>query len=522
MKYPNLMEVDKVYSYAAAAQSVLEETVPHPQLKQICERYLRLRKELGPDNTEIFWKSSLATLYGYIKTHLAAPLPFNRQQSLKLVDEFKNLTSNAHLTVPSYANQIDDLKNILIHLKYQDSNPLYEKFEEVAKRENFEAKVGLVVPSSNLQESREFFNNQPFFRHQQYGKFTFVHPKDLREISFYETIIVFGWTTFWRRQGLQYIFDAPRANRLFLISYDWIPNDLERIVSFVVPQGNTYGAQFTTMKTSTSPVQDFNELLPTFSLDELRDRIAKDNDGEVFDDDDLAMVNLVELADSKAVFINRYSLSNPAKTTKHLTISLSGSEKHLRDQLLDEIEPGDFLVLRTEGGGVDYIVPIADSIMASDAAKCRETQKMWKRILREEVNTKGINQVVNELQDIECNSANSTNVKNWINPRSIMLQSESDFRILMSFLNLGGSIDDILLSSRLINKAHITAGRYIRNTLLSQIKNISMEELSYSTVKEFTLDEYGAGSMTAFQILNVGTKETELHVSKIGKIFTMD
>ena len=49
-----------------------------------------------------------------------------------------------------------------------------------------------------------------------------------------------------------------------------------------------------------------------------------------------------------------------------------------------------------------------------------------------------------------------------------------------------------------------------------------MEELSYSTVKEFTLDEYGAGSMTAFQILNVGTKETELHVSKIGKIFTMD
>lgn len=532
MNYPNLIDVDKVYSCSELAQSITQENVHHPVFKEICQIYLSLKKDLGSDSTEPFWRSLIRPLYGHIKTHLMAPLPFNRCQSIKLIDEFKGFTNNSELTVPSYFNKIDEINKNLSDLIYDETNPLYEKFEEIVKREDFGNQVGLVVPPSYIQEVGDFFNSRPFVNYENQGKFVMVHPRDLKKLQCYQTLIIFGWTRLWKQQGFQYIFDAPRADKIFLITYDWVPNDLTRVENFVESQNGTSGFQVTivTEKNQDSDkksiistaIADFDEILPTFSLNELRDRILKDNVDDNFDEDDLAVANFVELADSKGVFLNRYSLLNSEKPTKHLTISLSDANNPVKRQLLDDIEPGDFLVLRTEGGGVDYIEPIADSIMGFDASKCRETQKTWKRLLKEMINVRGINKVVGDLENIDCKSANIANIRNWVNPRNIMPRSKSDFQILMSYLNLSERFDEILSSSRLINKTHLMAGVYLSKTLLSQIKNISLEELSSSTVREFTLDEYGSGSMTAFQIINVGTEETEIYVSQIGKILEMD
>lgn len=531
MNYPDLIDVDRVYSCAKAAQSVIQENVSYPALREICHTYYALRKSLGSDNKEPFWESSLRPLHNYIRTNVNAPLTLNDNESIKFLDEFSELTSNSERTVPTYSNQINDLQNSLTYLKDDDTNPLYEKFEEVVKRENFEDPVGLVVPLPYIQRVKEFFYSQPFFNYQQNGRFEILTPKDLKELDCYKTLIVFGWTIYWKRHSLN-IFDAPRAHQIFLITYDWLPNNLTRTNSFVekTPVGGFQITLFTTghedsdqKGTIPTEISGFNEIFPRYSLSELRDRIPTDYGDEDFDNNETAVVNFVEFADSNGVFLNRYSLTNPEKPTKHLTIKLLASANSIvESQYLDDIEPGDFLLLRTEGGGVDFITPIADHKMGPLAAKCRETQKYWKRILKETIESKGIDKVVKDLEELDCNSANVANIRNWVNPNTIMMRSESDFEILISFLNLSEKFDEILKFSRVIRNTHRAVGIDVRKELKSQINKISLEELSSSSVREFTLDESESGSFTAFQINHVRREEIETYVSEIGKIVEME
>ena len=274
---------------------------------------------------------------------------------------------------------------------------------------------------------------------------------------------------------------------------------------------------------SFSPTTDFDEILPKLSLADIRERISTDR---IYypEDDDPVQAKFVELADSKGIFLNKYSVSllNPEKPAKHFIISLlDGGTPKVHPQLLDNIEPGDFLIVRTEGGGGDYIEFVADLILDKEASRCRESQKEWKSLLKQVIDTRGIQKVAQELSSLKCQSANEVNLRNWFDSKSIMPESKMDFQILLAFLHLQTRFDDIFALMLKIRTAHHQAGSHIRKRILAQIQDISSAELSSLPSKEFKIGDQ-SGTLTAFQVTSVRREDIEVRLSEIQTIVEMD
>ena len=89
-----------------------------------------------------------------------------------------------------------------------------------------------------------------------------------------------------------------------------------------------------------------------------------------------------------------------------------------------------FLLLKTSGGG-DYIVPLANRILGSEADKLRASQKGWKDRLRKLKNNNGTDWVINELRSLGCSIASPTNLRNWMSYRGIKTSQFSHFQAIM-------------------------------------------------------------------------------------------
>ncbi len=169
-----------------------------------------------------------------------------------------------------------------------------------------------------------------------------------------------------------------------------------------------------------------------------------------------------------------------------------------------EIEKGDLLLFRTQNA-TTFIRDIADEILGEDAAKHRKHVELWKRKLRKIVEMNGIEKVsIVYRKKYNLDVAHVHNIKYWISSFSIKPTCLSGLLDVMNFEEDKKKI--ILNSTKLINSAHISAGRKISSSLMNELdKNLEniIEEKGYYT---FESSEFKGASFNIEEIKKLSAK----------------
>jgi len=100
-----------------------------------------------------------------------------------------------------------------------------------------------------------------------------------------------------------------------------------------------------------------------------------------------------------------------------------------------------YVLLRMTGSG-DYILPIADWLLGTEAARLGSRQREWKSQLRTIVSQSSSLQVSLQLLDLGSNRANETNVRNWTSSRNIKTHDPQDFAAIMKLVGLADHAEE--------------------------------------------------------------------------------
>ena len=211
--------------------------------------------------------------------------------------------------------------------------------------------------------------------------------------------------------------------------------------------------------------------------------------------------------------------SEGAKTTIIDLDNLSGSS--IIKISVDQIEPGMYLLLRTEGGG-EYIYEMANYILGDKAEEVRKAQNYWKSLLRKAILAKSLHGVITELKQLDSIKANEVNVRNWASYRSIKTEQYADFLAIMKLIGLENETRQYWDMMALINSAHSRAGQSIRRQLLDKVRSIDLTGLKRTGKMEFHIEESDAGSITAFRVQEVQREPIEVPYFRINKLFDME
>lgn len=191
-----------------------------------------------------------------------------------------------------------------------------------------------------------------------------------------------------------------------------------------------------------------------------------------------------------------------------------GKQPKLHRIKTTSVQPGDYIVVRSEGGSGDYIESIADSLLGTRAAPLRRLHDRWKRALRTSVRATGISIAEDELRIL---GIPSPNIRYRMLRSTLRSQKYEDFRILMEYINLGDEANAIWNAMKDLSSAHIRAGHRVRKLLEKALVGSDPHQLMSAGRADIRLKEMDAGALSIFRVAGrspeiVSINEDELHV----------
>jgi len=345
-----------------------------------------------------------------------------------------------------------------------------------------------------------------------------VPPPQLRGGRCYERLIVVGPTTWFP----EFVFSAPRATELHLVRYKWLwdqRRDAPAFAGSADAEGHRNGWRRLPQldeepeRPSDFPTIDPGEIAPR--VDWAKASFGDPNSGHEADDDDVD-ATLFVLEDNSGVFLED-------DDDALLTVIDLEQDQALAVQRIrrGEIERGNFILLRTEGGG-DYILEVADRLMGPKAIAIRACQNDWKRRMRLAVRDDGPEATCRALVERGALRANEANLRSWTNNRSIRPQSQEDFRAMMRLVGLDGESQEIWDKMGEVRRAHQTAGQRVRRLLIERVRTCDVEELERMGRMDFELPGEDGGTLTAFRIVDIAPESTAVPSSRIGHPFELE
>jgi hypothetical protein len=245
-----------------------------------------------------------------------------------------------------------------------------------------------------------------------------------------------------------------------------------------------------------------DQVLPAFNVEEFKNRVHVEgvDDGDE-DPEDFVDAVVALLAGSRAVFLDQTdgarSYAIDLRESSHV---LYDEEAFLVRESNTDIEEGEFLLLRTQGGG-DLIPVVAAKILGAKAEECDAVQQKWKGMLKWYVERSGRELTATKLSALGATAARPVNIGNWVRTRNIRPGADTDFQAVLKLIGLESEIPRFFEIALVILNARKRAGTHIRKLLLAEVKNSNLSELREKGVMTFQLSGLGAGgSMTAFRV----------------------
>lgn len=503
---PSFAAVHAVYECSRACHAEY-----HPVDHHLFERFWRVccafERTAGPAATE----DIVRPLFRASRARFGAaatPLSFDQLVFFRGVEDPATVVDKVRAAYPGMAREAQELAGLVGELSASVASPLFERLEALGYERGIEAATIVVRAPKLLESCRDRFNSSPIL-----SSWDVIAPDALREAREYGRLFFIGPTGWFP----DYVFAAPRAAELHVISYAWLLRSWSRRREFIGALGASEEAIGDRPQTlDVEPIEQW----PQPDWAEITRRGLDLAEPGTLNDQDEAEARLFLLGCELAVFLD----VSDGSTSLVIDPDSDDAARVLR-VLSDEIEPGTFLLLRTEGGG-DYIPPLADKLLGEQARAYRAMQAEWKRRLRDavaasrevDVSSRLIDVSV-QLLDLGAQRADENNLRYWMSARSICTRDRRDFRAILTLVGLDSEFDRYWGVMRQILAAHHRAGRRIRRKLVERVREVPTAALVGAQRIEFALPDEEGGRLTAFLVERGAPGRAMIPRAREGRVF---
>jgi hypothetical protein len=509
----------EVYGDASRCE-IIRHWVDHAALADFSRSLRALVHSLGDEGKDEYWRNTLGPIRRLAFTFCSSPLPFARAAALAGTDWGK-VNRQLRLCQQLFPDSHEALASLVQKLQLlsaETSSPLIGPLEGIA-RQNGGLCVVIRNPRMN-QAVAAYFEESVNLRNARVVSATQL--RGAHACNVLAAIGPCGWHP-------EYIFSAPRAPIIHVISFRWIRDGWRPGPIFLhnsgAPEGKNpshrIGATPRVDGESNPHDPSPSDILP---LDLLPPMPVFAGTGlpctgsQSFTGGETVPARLCHLSGSRAVFV----AADDGASSLIIDMSEMGRAAVGRAPA-DELEPGQYLLLRTSGGG-DFIAPLADRILGDSAAKRRSEQAEWKNLLiaraverfgaagRRELSA----QVCSDLQSRGLSQSRPANVHYWMSSKCIRPRKEEDFVAILTFAGLEARAQELWSAMGEIDRAHRRAGHLIRRMLLQKIAETSLQPLERDGEMDFDLGDNDGGTLSAFQITDIVADEFEVPTDRIG------
>jgi hypothetical protein len=493
-------EADRFYQIAAHWEANYART-DHADFRRFCSLARKLRFELRQEELldEQYLARGERVLQRYRFDLSLAPLAFNsRVVDPRLSDaEFEIWLRQTRAGHPQFASLASELVSLLHSLRRDSASPLLDALVNLPVKGET---LGVVLNDSRLVEP-----TLKVVRER-------LPDVDLHVLSAlalrgnstaFDRIITIGPPNWFPAST----FAAPHAATYDVVTYVWQATHWSSEPAFRAG----VSARREAIHVATAQI-DPDDQPPRVDWQALErqsehlDRPATDES----DFDDIAEARLFTLQGGHGVLLE-------VGARRSLVIDLEMDDKSRVKRVdANDIEPGMFVLLRTEGGG-DYIVPLADQILGENAVTLRHAQAYWKLLLSKLVRRSSLTRVADELSRSGAIRADEGNVRRWMSPRNIRTQDRHDFDAIMHLLGLDADRYWVMMGR--IRVAHQQAGHAIQEQLLDQVRQADLTLLNEKGTMDFRLAGTKAGRLTAYRVELSAPETIVVEANRLNRAF---
>jgi hypothetical protein len=492
-----------------SVSELVRNSVVFPELASFSTGLRRLRSRLGDEAHQDYWRAFLRPLFRYVFVISSTPLSTNNAvfDHIGLIERLIVHLSRISLIYPSFAEESHTLLNSFRQIVPHGLNPLLLSIEGLTDSDSetqllvhemrFAKQIEETLQSRDLQTISPVSSNQ------------------LRGESCYDSLIILGKPSWYP----EYVFSAPRARTIHVVTYSWLSSKLRIEPAFVTHSREHSLSRISEIQEEHEDEGAFeDELLTEVDLDALSEKISTGYNVE--HEYDVADALLLSLEGGSFVFIEA------GEKSKVLIIDPDGESRASSGKTTSRVqripvsyvEPGTYVLLRTGAGG-DYIIVLADRLLGRNASYVRSTQEHWKEMLRQEVNKRGLFAVSVALLDMGSIRAQEPNLRNWISRKNIRPEDKRDFTAILKLTGLESKLDEYWRNAQALTRAHLRAGAHSRRFLLTQVAKADLHELERAGTMVFELPEIDAGSMAAYRVMSISHVTQKVPIVKLEQPF---
>lgn len=508
-----------VYETASKCE-IIRHWVDHARLANVSRSLRSLVQSLGSEAEGEFWQRVLGPVRRLAFAFCSTPLPFEVATRAACIDwdELHRQVRRCERLYPDSQAGLDSLLKNLQILSEETGSPITAPLEALHA-----ASGGMSVVLRNPRMNKPvaaYFSASASLRNAKV-----VSARQLREAHLCDVLVVIGPCGWFP----DYVFSAPRAAQIHLVSFRWIRDQWKPGPVFLTGAGaeadnrrkHYVGALPQLRDQNVLPEQTLLDLqplellppLPPFGKAGSRPLGLPPSAAE-----ETLPARLCHLSGGRAVFV-----SAEEGASSLVIDSTEAGDSIVRRIPSYELEPELFLLLRTSGGG-DFIAPLADRILGALASKRRSQQSAWKNGLissaQKRFGTLSLRElaarVANDLRSQNLSEARAENIQYWMSSKCIRPRKKEDFAAILAFAGMAGNTQELWEAMRDIVRAHYKAGQTIRQMLLQRIAALSLEPLERDGEMIFDLGEQDGGTFSAFQIMAIAEEEFEIPADHIG------
>lgn len=500
--------------------------VDHPLLADVSRSLRVLVKSLGNEAEDEYWRQTLGPIRRIAFALCSVPLPFN-QIVVSTGIQFEKVHRQIRLCqqlFPDAYVPLTELARKVERLTQESSSPLIAPLEEI-RRQCRSLSVMIRNPRMN-QVTATFFASSWRLRYTK-----IVSPTQLRGPYSCDALATIGPCDWFP----EYIFAAPRAKAIHVVSFRWIRDDWKPGPVFLHGQGGANGTNNHHLIGAlprlnghvSQPPQASSDLQPSDLLPPFPALSPESFSGGASlpsSTSETIAAKLCRLNGNRAVLI----AADDGATSLIIDGAATGHSA-VRRASTNELEPGYYLLVRTSGGG-DFIAPLADRIMGDIADMRRQQQSEWKAQLVKVASQRfgSVNRrelaarVASELRLQGRPEIRPSNVFYWMSAKCISPRKAEDFMAVMAFAGLHERAEELWAAMDEIDRAHKRAGFRIRRMLLQKISGASLEPLERDGEMVFDLGDQAGGTLSAFQIVGIQDVGFEVDAGRIGVLLDME
>ena len=546
-----MLNIDLLYASCAAP-----EVHAHPAENTHLRRLTRAIKETDriarAEGVEQQVHRTLARTRAIRFALIASPISGN-DDSLRLESLAQRLASAAQelrMTVSAeVVAAFSKLPPLVSAIAQETESPLGETLLNLLRARKRESKTcAIVLPQPSLKSAAELWIQRFTDKSVSVQVLT---PSMLRGAEYFDELFIFGAPRWYLRSSGDFLFATPRAKKVHILGYSWTDLSLRLEPLFRTAPAPVAGGPGAVGDAASSPAPN-RVVVPPTPIESIGEEQAGPEDEDDPTNDILidvqAMLNrrranqipdpdheeevearIALLAGGEAVLLpwtddaKTFCANFDRKLSARSATEDDEEAGTIRRQLNQELQAGDFIILRTGSAG-DILPQVADSIMGPLFAKAqRKQQKEWKMALRKAAGKVGTEDLCVLLRKAGATHASQTNLRNWMRERTIRPDSDEDFHAILQVCELEARHEAFFETANLLNTMHRKAGFRIRKLLIAEVNRADLSELASKGRMTFMLkDVSDEASMTAYRIERILPDPLVARLHEVNDVFVRE